>query len=77
MCVGKNTSQPANVGNVRPRRTFHALQRAAAFSKKWLSHFFDTLKSPFANRQKGIILLVDLKGIEPSAFRLRTERSPS
>ena len=42
MCVGKNTSQPANVRNVRSRRTFHALQRAAAFSKKWLSHFFDT-----------------------------------
>ena len=46
MCVGKNTSQPANVRNVRSRRTFHALQRAAAFSKKWLRHFFDTMKYP-------------------------------
>ena len=45
MCVGKNTSQPANVRNVRSRRTFHALQRAAAFSKKWHCHFFDTLKN--------------------------------
>ena len=48
MCVGKNTSQPANVRNVRPRRTLSALQRAAAFSKKWQCHFFDTLKEAWS-----------------------------
>jgi hypothetical protein len=42
MCVGENTSRPANVRVVRRWRTTSALQQAAAFSKKWHGHFFDS-----------------------------------
>jgi len=44
MHVGENTSQPANVRVVRLQRTRSALQQAASQSKKWLCHFFDSLK---------------------------------
>ena len=41
--VAENTSRPANVRIVRFWRIRSALQRAVAFSKKWLRHFFDSL----------------------------------
>ena len=47
LCVAKNTSRPANVRIVRYQRTMSALQQAAAFSKKWLCHFFDSLALPY------------------------------
>jgi hypothetical protein len=42
----KNTSRPANVRVVRCKRTTSALRQAAAYSKKWQSHFFDNFNSP-------------------------------
>ena len=42
--VGENSSQPANVRIVRLQRTKSALQQAASSSKKWLCHFFDSLR---------------------------------
>lgn len=43
MCVGENTSRPANVRAVRLWWTVSALPQAAACSKKRQSRFFDSL----------------------------------
>ena len=43
--VGENTFRPASVGTVRYMRTVPARSRAVSPSKKWLCHFFDTLKT--------------------------------
>ena len=45
MCVVENTYRSANARIVHLQRTMRALQQAAAFSKKWHSHFFDSRKS--------------------------------
>ena len=42
--AGKNTLRGANVRFVRETRTNRALSEAKTPSKKWLCHFFDTLK---------------------------------
>ena len=48
MYVTKNTSQAANVRNVRLRRTLSALQRAAKTSKKAIG-LFDGLRRPLGH----------------------------
>ena len=49
MCVGENTSRPANVRVVRLQRATSALQQAAVLSKKWYTTFSIKLRPAAAH----------------------------